>query len=189
MTVTRREFLKAITVGPSALASIPTSMPDVALLIEPGEKKRDRTGPVTPTICPFCGCGCGFVVEVVNGQVVNIEGDPNHPINHGAACSKGSAISQIANNPRRLEHPRYRPPGGQEWQDVSWDWAIDRIARRIKATRDSSWRRFDDAGKTVNRTEAIASTGGAALDNEECYLLSKAMRSLGVVYLEHQARL
>ncbi len=72
---------------------------------------------------------------------------------------------------------------------MSWDWAIDRIARRIKATRDSSWRRFDDAGKAVNRTEAIASIGGAALDNEECYLLSKAMRALGLVYLEHQARL
>lgn len=189
MSVTRRKFLKAITIGPSALAVTPALMPCSPLLTELADRERARAGTETPTICPFCGCGCGFLVTAENGKVTNIEGDPQHPINRGAACSKGSAIAQIANNPRRLVSPRYRPPGGQEWQEVSWDWAIEHIARRIKATRDSTWRRFDDAGKVVNRTEAIASLGGAALDNEECYLLSKAMRGLGLVYLEHQARL
>lgn len=189
MSVTRRDFLKAITAGPPALASLKASPPDAPLLVELDSSARTRSGPVTPTICPFCGCGCGFLVEVVDGQVVNIEGDPSHPINRGAACSKGSAIAQIANNPKRLTQPLYRPAGADKWQEVSWDWIIDRIARRIKATRDSTWRRFDDAGKVVNRTEAIASIGGAALDNEECYLLSKAMRALGLVYVEHQARL
>jgi formate dehydrogenase major subunit len=98
-------------------------------------------------------------------------------------------VAQIADNPRRLTRPLYRSPGGSAWEEVSWEWAIDRIARRIKATRDSAWRRFDDAGRVVNRTEAIASLGGAALDNEECYLISKAMRSLGLIWVEHQARL
>lgn len=188
MTVTRREFLKAVTSGPVALAMIPAAA-HPPLAAELAGRGSPRDGQITPTICPFCGCGCGFLVTAVDGKVTNIEGDPQHPINRGAACSKGSAIAQIAENPKRLMKPRYRPPGGAEWQEVSWDWAIDRIARRIKATRDSTWRRFDDAGKVVNRTEAMASIGGAALDNEECYLLSKAMRGIGLVYLEHQARL
>lgn len=189
MPVTRREFLKIMAGGPAALAVAPALMSHSPSLAELAGRERAAGSQTTPTICPFCGCGCGFLVTAVNGKVTNIEGDPQHPINRGAACSKGSAIAQIADNPKRLTAPLYRPPGGDKWQEVSWDWAIDRIARRIKATRDSNWRRFDDAGKTVNRTEAIASLGGAALDNEECYLLSKAMRGLGLVYLEHQARL
>lgn len=188
MSVTRREFLKAITTGPAALAAVPAA-PHSPLPTALADHGSARSGQTTPTICPFCGCGCGFLVTVENGRVTNIEGDPQHPINRGAACSKGSAIAQIADNPRRLTKPLYRPPGGAQWQEVSWDWTIDHIARRIKATRDSNWRRFDDAGRVVNHTDAIASVGGAALDNEECYLLAKAMRSLGLVYLEHQARL
>jgi formate dehydrogenase major subunit len=189
MPVTRRQFLQFAAYAPAGLALGPNLAPRFASVHSLARRSRVRYGQETPTICPFCGCGCGFLVTAVNGVVTNIEGDPQHPINRGAACSKGSAIAQIADNPKRLTVPRYRPPGGSEWQEVSWDWAIDRIARRIKATRDSTWRRFDDAGKVVNRTEAIASLGGAALDNEECYLLSKAMRGLGLVYLEHQARL
>lgn len=189
MPVSRRAFLKAVATGPAALAVAPALASAAPIPLEQAHPAASRVQTTTATICPFCGCGCGFAVTTENGRVINIEGDPDHPINRGAACSKGSAIAQIANNPRRLLNPRYRAPGGQAWQDVSWDWALDRIARRIKATRDSTWRRFDDAGHVVNRTEAIASLGGAALDNEECYLLSKAMRSLGLVYLEHQARL
>jgi len=187
MPISRRTFLKTVATGPAVAALTVNVAPRAPSVLDLAGQAR--AGQEVLTICPFCGCGCGFLVTVANGKVTNIEGDPQHPINRGAACSKGSAIAQIADNPKRLTVPLYRPPGGEKWQEVSWEWAIDRIARRIKATRDSSWRRFDDAGKTVNRTEAIASLGGAALDNEECYLLSKAMRSLGLVYLEHQARL
>lgn len=189
MPVSRRKFLQSV-VGGSAAAALASSLaPAAPALAEVAGRTQQPGQKITPTICPFCACGCGFLVTAVDGKVVNIEGDPQHPINRGASCSKGSAIAQIANNPKRLTKPLYRPPGGTQWQEVSWDWAIDRIARRIKATRDSTWVRFDATGKAVNRTEAIASIGGAALDNEECYLLSKAMRSLGLVYLEHQARL
>jgi formate dehydrogenase major subunit len=189
MSISRRRFLKTLA-GAPALAALATSpAANTATLLDLAACAPHNPSQTVPTICPFCGCGCGFLVTVEDGKVTNIEGDPQHPINRGAACSKGSAIAQIADNPQRLTAPLYRPPGGDGWQTVSWEWAIDRIARRIKATRDSTWRRFDDAGKVVNRTEAIASLGGAALDNEECYLLSKAMRSLGLVYLEHQARL
>jgi formate dehydrogenase major subunit len=142
------------------------------------------------TICPFDGSGCGFIVASENGKVTNIEGDPDHPINHGAGCAKGQSIRQLAaDNPQRLSKVMYRAPGASAWQEKSWDWAITEIAQRIKAARDSSFVTKDSAGLTVNRTEAIANLGGAALDNEECYLLSKMSRSLGIVYLEHQARL
>jgi formate dehydrogenase major subunit len=189
MPISRRKFLKTLAGGSAAAALAPGLARPVATLTDLTGQEPVPSGQKVPTICPFCGCGCGFTVTVENGKVTNIEGDAQHPINRGAACSKGSAIAQIADNPKRLTRPLYRPPGGEKWEEVSWDWAIDRIAGRIKATRDSTWRRFDDAGAVVNRTEAIASVGGAALDNEECYLLSKAMRGLGLVYLEHQARL
>lgn len=140
------------------------------------------------TICPYCAVGCGQILSVVNGKVINVEGDPKHPINQGSLCSKGNALLQIANNKRRLTKVLYRAPKSDRWQEKSWDWALERIARRIKDARDKNWVEKDD-GFTVNRTEAIACLGGAALDNEECYLYTKLARALGIIYLEHQARI
>lgn len=94
-----------------------------------------------------------------------------------------------ADNPWRLSKVLYRRPGGTDWEEKSWDWAINEIARRIKNTRDTTFVERDGSGRIVNRTEAIANLGGSALDNEECYLLSKLVRALGVVYLEHHARI
>ena len=142
----------------------------------------------TTTICPFCGVGCGQVVSVKDGRVVSIEGDPRHPISEGTLCSKGAAAIQVTNNRLRLTAPLYRAPGSDRWEEKSWDWVLPRIALRVKATRDASFQ-AEAGGTVVNRTEAIASLGGAALDNEECYLLAKLMRALGIVYLEHQARI
>lgn len=141
------------------------------------------------TICPYDGSGCGFLVAAEDGKVVNIEGDPEHPVNRGAACAKGASMRQLsADNPRRLTKPQYRAPGSSDWEPVEWDWALEEIAKKIKATRDANWMATDE-DKVCNRTEAVACLGGAALDNEECYLLSKMMRGLGLVYLEHQARI
>jgi formate dehydrogenase major subunit len=146
------------------------------------------------TICPYDGSGCGFLVAAEEGEdgkkrVVNIEGDPAHPVNRGAACAKGASMRQLsADNERRLRKPRYRKAGGTEWEDLEWDEALDKIAEKIKATRDANWI-ANEGDFTSNRTEAIGCLGGAALDNEECYLLSKMMRGLGLVYLEHQARI
>ena len=141
------------------------------------------------SICPYDATGCGFIIASEGGKITNIEGDPEHPINRGGACSKGASLYQIANNERRLSKVLYRAPNGTKWEEKSWEWALDEIAKKIKATRDTNWKEKDKDGYVVNRTEAIASLGGAGLDNEECYLLSKAMRALGLVYLEHQARL
>ena len=145
------------------------------------------------TVCPYDGSGCGFLVASEDGKVVNIEGDPEHPVNQGAACAKGASMRQLsADNPRRLAKPKFRAAGSPDWEEVEWDWALGEIAKKVKATRDGHWMATEkdgDVDYVVNRTEAIACLGGAALDNEECYLLSKMMRGLGLVYLEHQARI
>jgi formate dehydrogenase major subunit len=159
----------------------------------------------TNTICPYCSVGCGIIVHTKEGKVVNTEGDPDHPINEGTLCSKGASLYQIINNPTRLTKPKYRAPGAAEWKEVEWDWALGEIAKRVKDTRDKSFKltskskvKEKSADGTeqevekdfvVNRTDAIAHVGSAALDNEECYLLQKLMRSWGLVYIEHQARI
>jgi formate dehydrogenase major subunit len=140
------------------------------------------------SICPFCGVGCGQIVSVADGKLINLEGDPDHPINEGALCSKGAAVSQLHNNPRRLAKVLYRAPKAADWEEKTWEWAVENIASRVKKTRDASFLKEED-GKIVNRADEIACLGGAALDNEECYLLTKAMRALGTVYIEHQARI
>ena len=189
MQITRRGFLKlsgATAIG-ATLLKFGLSLTGCAKYTAEREL-RIRYATESTTICPYCGVGCGHIVAVENGKVINIEGDPDHPINEGALCSKGSALYQVANNPQRLTNVLYRAPGGNHWEEVDWDWATERIAHNIKTTRDAGWIGTEN-GTTVNRTEAIANLGGAALDNEECYLLSKAMRGLGLVYLEHQARI
>jgi len=164
---------------------------DLQPTIAYAEKKEGafKKGRLTSTICPYCGVGCGALVTAADGKIVNVEGDPDHPINEGSLCSKGSAMYQIANNDRRLTKVKYRAPGSKSWEEKDWEWAIAKIAENIKATRDQSFVTADDQGRVVNRTEGLACLGGAALDNEECYAYSKWARSLGVVYLEHQARL
>ena len=148
----------------------------------------------TTTICCYCSVGCGAVVAVENGELVNIEGDPDHPINQGSLCPKGQAIAQIHQvdgkvNKQRLTKPLYRAPGASDWEEKSWEEAIGMIAERIKSTRDQYFITQDANGKIVNRCEAIAQLGGGELDNEECYLASKMARALGIVYVEHCARL
>lgn len=151
----------------------------------------------TTTICCYCGVGCGVIVGAEGTKVANAEGDPEHPINQGTLCSKGQAIAQFhtvdgEDNPNRLTKPLYRRPYGTEWEEMSWDEAIDTIADRVKETRDNNWISELDIGGTtykVNRTDAICNFGGGELDNEECYLLVKMCRALGLVYVEHCARI
>jgi formate dehydrogenase major subunit len=148
-----------------------------------------QRGTITSTICPYCGCGCGALVTAVDGTIVNIEGDPDHPVNQGALCSKGAAMYQIARNDLRLRTVKYRASGASEWEEKDWDWALTKIAQKLKETRDASFVEKDTEGRTINRTESIACIGGASLDNEECYAYSKLARAMGVVYIEHQARI
>jgi formate dehydrogenase major subunit len=136
--------------------------------------------------------GCGVIVytsQKGDGRVIDIEGDPDHVINRGSLCSKGAALAQLSENKLRITDPMYRAPYSNEWKTVSWDWALTEIAKRVKATRDASFTRTNAKGQVVNRTTAIASVGSAAMDNEECWIYQALMRSLGLVYLEHQARI
>ena len=181
---TRRQFLKGLTTGTVAIGALSESGCGPAI---PPLKTRGATN--TTTVCPFCGVGCGQVVSTRGDKVINIEGDPGHPISEGTLCSKGASAIQVVNNSRRLQKVLYRAPNGKAWEEKTWDWALERIAARIKETRDKTFQTTSTDGRVVNRTEAIACLGGSALDNEEAYLLVKLMRALGLVYIEHQARL
>lgn len=192
MNLSRRDFLKISGVATGGLL-LPSGVA-LASGAYSGNLQLHKPVGETPTICCFCGVGCGAIVAAADGVVLNIEGDPDHPINQGSLCSKGMAMAQLnavngKTNENRLTKVKYRAPGSDRWEEKDWGWAIAEIAKRIKATRDEHFITVDAEGRTVNRVEAIASLGGAALDNEECSVITKAMRALGLVYLEHQARI
>jgi formate dehydrogenase major subunit len=150
-----------------------------------------------PSVCPYCAVGCGQIVHVRDKRIVNIEGNPDSPINQGTLCPKGAATYQLAVNPQRVTQVWYRPPRATEWQIRPLDWAMNRIAELVKETRDrtfrETWTTRDAEGrevtKRVNHTLAIGSLGGATMDNEWNYVQCKLMRALGVVFLENQARI
>jgi formate dehydrogenase major subunit len=148
-----------------------------------------------PSVCPYCAVGCGLLVSVREGQIVNIEGNPDSPINQGTLCPKGAASFQLVVNPERITKVWYRAPGATDWDKTkTLDWAMQRIADRVKKTRDETWQetitvKGKDYERRVNRTTAIASLGGATLDNEWNYVQAKLLRGLGVVCIENQARI
>lgn len=149
------------------------------------------------SVCPYCAVGCSQIVSVRDGRIVNIEGNPDSPINQGTLCPKGSATYQLAVNPNRLTRVKYRAPYARDWTEVDLEWAMDRIAARVKETRDRdfqrSWKGRDAKGqaveKPVNHCATIASLGGATMDNEWNYVQLKLWRSLGLIWLENQARI
>jgi formate dehydrogenase major subunit len=144
------------------------------------------------TSCNFCSCGCGMVAAVRDGKLIAMEGDYDHLVNRGSLCVKGISMFATHTSPNRLDRPRYRAPGSDHWEEISWDNAIDRIAQKIHKVRSATWtamEKLGDADVPVNRTDAIAFMGGAQNTNEECYLFQKALRLLGTAYVEHQARL
>lgn len=203
MALSRRDFLK-LSGGAAVVGAVAADVPGAeakAVTKDP----RTKGAKETTTICPYCSVGCGIVVHTKDGKVINTEGDPEHPISEGTLCSKGASLYQVVNNPKRLTKPMYRAAGAAEWKEVEWDWALDEIAKKVKDTRDRTFKVMskskvkekqpDGTEKevekefVVNRTDGIAHVGSAALDNEECYILQKWLRSLGLVYIEHQARI
>lgn len=185
----RRKFLKnsalAIAGGSAVMGLAPGQRSANA---DEAQVARSRK---TASICPYCAVGCGLIVHTdpENGQIIDIAGDPDHPINEGSLCAKGAALYQLAVNNSRVTSVLHRRPGEDRWREVSWDFALDRIAELVQKTRDPSFERKNTKGQVVNRTTAIAHIGSAALDNEECWSLQALMRSLGLVYIEHQARI
>ncbi len=183
MEITRRDFFKL-----SGMTAAGTFIGGTQYLSALETANKLKGTKESTTICPYCGVGCGLIVATRDGKTINIEGDPDHPINKGSLCSKGAALYQVGVNVRRLDRVLYRKPFATDWEEISWDDAVKKIARKVKDTRDQTFQEKDN-GVIVNRTNGIASLGGAALDNEECYALSKFARVLGVTYLEHQARI
>jgi len=209
MELSRREFLKASGAGMGGLVLLGAMGSERGTVPKAIPLKKQPRGE-TYTICCYCAVGCGALVTADTDKVINVEGNPDHPINEGTLCSKAQALAQFRtvdgkDNPMRLTKPLYRAPGATKWDDSkSWDWMLNRIATKIKETRDNNWIpriKQDSEGKwvptdetghgtyAVNRTDAIANFGGGELDNEECYLLVKMCRALGLVYIEHCARI
>src|SRR5262249_5968065 len=144
------------------------------------------------TACNFCSCGCGMIAQVRDGKLIAMEGDYDHIVSRGSLCVKGISMFATHASPNRLQKPLYRAPGSDHWEDISWQEAAEKVARRIKKVRDETWiatEKVGDKEVPVNRTDAIAFLGGAQNTNEECYLFQKAARLLGMPYVEHQARL
>lgn len=191
MNINRRQFIQVTGASAAGLAVSSLGF-DLKPVKAHAQMLKTQHAKETTTICCYCAVGCGAIVHTSRsggGKVINIEGDPDHPINEGALCSKGAGLSQLVNNENRLTTPLYRKPYSTEWQEVSWDWALWTIAHRIKKSRDAGFSHKNDKGQVVNRTSSIAEVGSAALDNEECWLIQAMMRSLGLVYIEHQARI
>jgi formate dehydrogenase major subunit len=190
----RRDFLRASVTGGFTLGGmLGLGLNMAAAQQEVRRLKIDGTREV-PSVCPYCAVGCGQIVHVRDNQIINIEGNPDSPINEGTLCPKGAATYQLAVNPNRITQVWYRAPGATEWDKTkTLDWAMDRIARRFKETRDETfqetWTNPAGQAKRVNHTLKIGSLGGATMDNEWNYLQCKLMRMLGVVFIENQARI
>jgi len=151
---------------------------------------RIRDAKVVQSVCPYCAVGCGLNVYVKDGRVIDIEGNPESPINHGTLCPKGAATFQYTVNPNRLTQVLHRAPFSDHWEVKSLDWAMEQIAQRIKQTRDETFVEKLPDGREVNHTTGIASLGGATLDVEENYLMKKLFSGgLGIVSIENQARI
>ncbi len=196
MTLSRRGFIKL-----SAAAALSTAFTGLGLAakLQAAKAATDRIKQLTPewsrqttSVCCFCAVGCGLIVNTAlagTKRALNVEGDPEHPTNEGALCPKGGSIWQLAESTPRVQKVMYRKPGGAKFEPKSWDWALTQIAKRVKRDRDAAFELKNAKGQVVNRCESIAHVGSAALDNEECWVLQAFMRSLGLTYIEHQARI
>jgi len=215
-TFTRRDLFK-LTVGGGAGLALGGLLDVPAMRAATQDLKLSEVSEFT-TSCNFCSCGCGMIAAVKDGKLLKMEGDYGHIVNRGSLCVKGISMHATHASPNRLTTPRYRAPGSDHWEDISWDDAIDRVAKKIRKTRDETWIAAEkvnapdlvvddatgdriqsaprfvpqadvDKEVPVNRTDAIGFMGGAQNTNEECYLFQKAARLLGLAYIEHQARL
>jgi formate dehydrogenase major subunit len=191
MKISRRKFIQ-ITGAAAACVAVSGLGLDLKPVKARAQMLKTKYAKETTTICCYCAVGCGAIVHTSlkgDGRVINIEGDPDHVINRGSLCPKGASLAQLTENENRLTRPMYRKPYSDKWVEVDWDFALDAIAKKIKATRDASFELKNDKGQVVNRTTAIASVGSAAMDNEECWIYQALMRAMGLVYVEHQARI
>src|SRR5512144_1505649 len=195
----RRQFLKlsAGGLGSVAVAEVAGLGINTQPLRASTKSKLVKQGKEVPSVCPYCAVGCGQIVMVADGKILDIQGNYDSPVSQGTLCPKGAATFQLAVNPNRWTKVKYRAPLSDHWEEKPLDWAMERIAQLVKKTRDANFNEFqempDAKGGTVRKrvmnTYAIASLGGATMDNEWNYVHQKLMHALGVVYVENQARI
>ncbi len=194
MDISRRGFLKLSGAVGSGVALTSLGMnlkPARAYAAELDKSQKIKSAKQVTTVCCYCSVGCGLVcsVDKTTGKIFNIEGDADHPINEGALCAKGAGFFDLTEaNKHRLKKVLYRAPMSDKWEEKDWDWAIPRIARLVKDARDKGFVQRNSNGELVNRAETVAHLGSSNVDNEECWLMTVKCRALGMVYIDHQAR-
>jgi formate dehydrogenase major subunit len=195
MAFTRRQFFKLSASGIGTTSLVALGFSPGKVLADVRNFKLARTTETRNT-CPYCSVGCGVILyslgdrsKNARGEVIHVEGDPDHPVNRGTLCPKGSALLDFVKSPNRLRFPEYRAPGSDRWERVTWEWATDRIARLMKDDRDKNFQAQNAAGATVNRWTSVAFLAASASSNETGHLYGKFVRSLGAIAADNQARL
>ena len=191
--LSRRDFFKVGAAAGTGAIGLSALGFDLSEAVAVTRELRIAGAKEVHSLCPYCAVGCSIVAYTKQDaqghtKLLQIEGDPDSPVNEGRLCPKGATAMQLAVSTRRVPKPLYRAPGSDVWQEISWDQMLDRLAVRIKESRDATFVAVDAKGNTVNRCEGVAFAGGAAFSSEEGYLAAKIMRTLGVVHLEQQAR-
>lgn len=194
MDMNRRQFFRVSGAGLAASSLVALGFSPMAALAETRNFKLLRTTETRNT-CPYCSVGCGIIMyslgdraKNVVGGIVHIEGDPDHPVNRGTLCPKGAGLLDFVHSPDRLKYPQIREPGSTEWTRVGWDDAMTRLAKLMKADRDANFIVKNEAGQVVNRWTSTGMLCASASSNESGYITHKAMRSMGLLVFDNQAR-
>lgn len=188
MKLTRRELLKVAGAGAGAIALGGLGI-NLLATQSYAKKLKMKGAKEVRSICPFCSVSCHFIAHVKWGEVVSTEGDPGYPVSEGALCAKGSTMLSMINSDHRLLKPLYRAPYSEKWEEKSYDWMVKQVAQRIKKTRDKHFIQKNAAGQTVNRLDAMFHAGSSQMSNEEASVVVQAQRALGIVNIDHQARI
>jgi formate dehydrogenase major subunit len=194
MQVTRRQFVKYAAGGLGATSLTALGFSPKPALAEVRQFKLAHASETRNT-CPYCAVGCGIIMyglgdrsKNAQTEIIHIEGDADHPVNRGTLCPKGAALLDFVHSPNRLKHPEYRGPGEAEFKRVTWDWALDRLARLMKDDRDKNFVAKNQAGQIVNRWPTVSWLTASASSNESGYITQKVIRALGGVGVDNQAR-
>ena len=188
MKLNRRDFIKVSGAGIAALSLTQLGCSTLQAKEFTSHLKIEGTKEFI-SVCPFCSVSCHIIAHVKDGKLVSTEGDPDYPINEGALCAKGAAMLTLTSNDRRVSAPLYRAPFSDKWEKKSWDWTLNRLAQLVKETRDQGFTTTNAKGQRVNRAENLFTLGTSHMDNEECSLVHQGIRALGVVHVDHQARI
>ena len=194
MDMNRRQFFRVSGAGLAASSLVALGFSPTAALAEARNYKLARATETRNT-CPYCSVGCGIIMyslgdkaKNVTSEIIHIEGDPDHPVNRGTLCPKGAGLLDFVHSKNRLKWPEIREPGTTEWKRVSWDDAMDRLVKLMKADRDANFQATNADGKPVNRWLTTGMLAASASSNEAGYITHKAMRSMGMLVFDNQAR-